>query len=649
MQCEKCQSQWDFEVHIPKILPCGHTVCQACLLSILNQSMASSELSNLKCPICQDEHQTISSKEDISNLKENQLLISMADKIENKKKELNINNTSISMSLNLNEKKDTINTEKILEGIKNCYFPICELHKNKANFFNIENNEIVYICNECLKNNIYNKLEPLPNLVMQNEIKINACKNRAKILFDEIDKIEEFLNNYQIQFEEANKKKIEDLFEYIQKIVKYNQTTANTLYFQCKDEQKKQISQKIEELNILRKELSEFEKQLNELQKNKLFQINPDSENQNKLEKIYNKLGNYINYENELNLFQIDVNIHEDIKESIFDLIQSAYEINVDYLRMENEELPNIKTLLSKNTCWPCSCGEKENEIGKIICKKCSKYRSLETYNNILFNPLAIRKDELTEFYKRRKHEEQIFKSILQRNTENEKDSKLYAIDNKWFNKWKTYVTNDFEEKILSNNEKYISDNKLIGILPPGEINNEKICVKDRNNNDKYKLKSGLIIQKDYYAINQLLWEWFKLNYGGGPEIVLGVSNNNNISNNYINSNYSNNNNFIPKKTFEKTDSSTIDNNDSVIVISSKENFIESKISDSQIQLFDSGIARDSLNKINTVDDYKFSTKFNHFRNQKEKTTDNNKNHQKIDIKSIAYDYIETFGNINNK
>ena len=405
MECDKCLCKWDLEVHIPKILPCGHTVCKACLLSQLNKSN-SFEISNVKCPLCQEDHQTLSSKEDISNLKENQLLISLNDKIGNKKKEININsNSSISISLDLPKKNNLVKSQQILEGINNCYFPICEIHKSKANFFNVQNNEIAYLCNECIKNDIYDKLEPMPNLVMQNEIKINSCKKRAKLLFEEIDKIEEFLNNYQLQFEEVNKKKIDDLFEYIQKIVKYNQTTANTLYIQCKNEQKKQINQKIDELNALRNELSDFENQLNNLQNNKLFLIKPDSENQNKLEKVYNKLGNYINYENELNLFQIEVNINEDIKESIFDLIQNAYEVNVDYLKMENEEIPTIKTLLNKSSCWPCSCGEKDNSIGKIICKKCSKYRALETYNNILFNPLSIRKDELKEFYQRRKHE----------------------------------------------------------------------------------------------------------------------------------------------------------------------------------------------------------------------------------------------------
>ena len=613
MECDKCLCKWDLEVHIPKILPCGHTVCKACLLSQLNKSN-SSELSNVKCPLCQEEHQTLSSKEDISNLKENQLLISLNDKVENKKKEININsNSSLSISRDLPQKNNLVKSQQILEGINNCYFPICEIHKSKANFFNVQNNEIAYLCNECIKNDIYDKLEPMPNLVMQNEIKINSCKKRAKLLFDEIDKIEEFLNNYQLQFEEVNKKKIDELFEYIQKIVKYNQTTANTLYLQCKNEQKKQINQKINELNALRKELSDFENQLNSLQNNKLFLMKPDSENQNKLEKVYNKLGNYINYENELNLFQIDVNINEDIKESIFDLIQNAYEINVDYLKKENDEIPTIKTLLNKSCCWACSCGEKDNSIGKIICKKCSKYRALETYNNILFNPLSIRKHELKEFYQRRKHEEQTLKYILEKNTENEKDIKLYAIDKKWFDKWKTFITNNFEETILSNNEKYISDNKLIGILPPGEIDNNKICVKDANNNDKYKLKSGLVIQKDYYAINQYLWEWLKLNYCGGPEIILGICNN---SNNAV------------KNNLKKSDS-IIDNNNSVIVFNSKESNFEIKSNDSQFKSLDSSCnIRDSINKVNTINIYKFNTKFKNFRVHGKKAAGSGKNIQ---------------------
>ena len=37
----------------------------------------------------------------------------------------------------------------------------------------------------------------------------------------------------------------------------------------------------------------------------------------------------------------------------------------------------------------------------------------------------------------------------------------------------------------------------------------------------KYKLKKGLKQEKDYIIINQHLWEWFSLNYNGGPELKL--------------------------------------------------------------------------------------------------------------------------------
>ena len=72
----------------------------------------------------------------------------------------------------------------------------------------------------------------------------------------------------------------------------------------------------------------------------------------------------------------------------------------------------------------------------------------------------------------------------------------------------------------MSNNGKHISDNKMIGVLPPGIINNIKLCDIYKPHG-KYRLKSGLKIKKDYFVINQYLWEWFLLNYGGGPEISI--------------------------------------------------------------------------------------------------------------------------------
>ena len=548
MECEKCFSPWDTENHIPKILACGHTICQNCIYE-MSKKILSKEEKLFKCPICNYEIMTITTKEDVLDLKKNVSLLNLVDKVSSTKSRANIsNNISLSMSQHLNTSSFLVNDSSLNINSKdfntnianNCYYPVCQLHQSKAYFYYFKNKEKKYLCLFCLENNFIensDKLIPLPSLDVQNELKIKSCKKKSKLLLKEIDKIQSFLERYHKNFEKENKTKIEELFKYINKIVAYNHTTALTLYEQCKNEQKNQIDKKIGELIILRQELNSFNQKLDEIANEDLFKdkINPNTQIQ--LEKIYNRLGNCINYENELSLFQMDININEEVKDSLFDLIQNCYRINIDFLKMKNGDLPNIKELLKKNTSWPCSCGHEDNDEKKIVCSKCSKYRGLETYNNILFNPLLATKKEIKDLEVRRSHELKVFTSLMQRNMEiskkdkNYKEISFYAIDKSWFTKWKVFVMNDLTEKLLSNNKKYISDNKNIGVLPPDIIDNSKISTINNIKKNgsyymkmedcKYKLKKGLKQQKDYIIINQHLWEWFLLNYSGGPELKL--------------------------------------------------------------------------------------------------------------------------------
>ena len=62
-------------------------------------------------------------------------------------------------------------------------------------------------------------LNPMPNLKVNNEFKIDSSKNRVKILKEEVEKIQNFLEKYQSNFESENKKKIDELFVYINQIV----------------------------------------------------------------------------------------------------------------------------------------------------------------------------------------------------------------------------------------------------------------------------------------------------------------------------------------------------------------------------------------------------------------------------------------------
>ena len=551
MECDICQLKWNTENIIPRILPCGHTFCQSCLIKQIQKKTKQI----FKCPNCKKEINSILSKKDVLKLSKNSALLTLADKVQTYKSNNNISNVSISsQNLNFsNINQDSNNSRINMNNDKNIneefyqsgefYFPVCQIHKNKANFYNIVDGIKNYYCNECLQTSTIENLKPLPFLKTQNEFKINCCKNKIKILRKEIYRVETFLKSYQINFENNNNKKIDELFEYINKIIEYNYTTAKTIFQQCQREQKNQIDKKTSELKFLYKELDSFEKKLDSLYKHSKDKYEPDPESQVTLDNVYCKLSNFINYENELNLFQMNISIKEEDKDSLFNIIQNMYQLDVDFLKMKNGELPTIKELLNKSSTWPCDCGTLDNYVGKIICKSCSKYRQLETYTNLVFNPLLSEKSEIKEFNMRRKHEEKVYQSLSARKMDNLKHAYFFAIDISWFNKWRSFIYNDDKSsKYLENCKKYISDNKKIGILPPGIIDNSKICIPNKEKekgSSSYILKPGLRIDKDFCIVNQYLWEWYLLNYGGGPEIQLSEDfklNNKSISSNSNNS-----------------------------------------------------------------------------------------------------------------
>ena len=437
----------------------------------------------------------------------------LPEKLEN---QLNKSN-SMSMSLTFNTdnicNNPLLTSEDFNNNINNHFYPLCQIHKNKAYFYNNSNNKKNYFCDECMRQLNIEKFFPIPGIQKQNSIKISSCISKAQMIKTEIDRIENFLLSYKKNFEIQNSNKIEELFDYINKIIQYNHSTAKTLYNQCQKEQKNQIDKKLKELSSLKIELNQFEKQLQQL--NNINNINLEKEKylppdkQITLNNIYTKLSNYLNYENELNLFQMKIDIKEDAKNSLFDLIQNSYEIDIDFLKMKSGEIPTVKELLDKDSTWQCQCGIFDNKVGDIICSGCTRYRKLETYNNIIFNPFKISKNELIELNNRRKHEIKVFKTLSKK--DNSKGKYVYAINLEWFLEWKCFVTNDLSDKLIINSKKRISDNKLIGVLPPGYISNGKLCEKD-NETGKYILKSNVKFKDDYFTINQYLWEWFMLN-----------------------------------------------------------------------------------------------------------------------------------------
>ena len=69
MECDVCLIEWDTIIHIPRLLSCGHTFCEACLLSMLK--MAKKRNTDFFCPNCMGKHKEIKEDKDIQNLVKN--------------------------------------------------------------------------------------------------------------------------------------------------------------------------------------------------------------------------------------------------------------------------------------------------------------------------------------------------------------------------------------------------------------------------------------------------------------------------------------------------------------------------------------------------------------------------------------------------
>ena len=88
MECDICLIDWDSKYNIPKILPCGHTVCLTCIKGIFNTCKKRNN--NFLCPICKYNLSIkLKTEKDIENLLSNITLLNIVEKLENRRELLN--------------------------------------------------------------------------------------------------------------------------------------------------------------------------------------------------------------------------------------------------------------------------------------------------------------------------------------------------------------------------------------------------------------------------------------------------------------------------------------------------------------------------------------------------------------------------------
>ncbi len=247
------------------------------------------------------------------------------------------------------------------------------------------------------------------------------------------------------------------------------------------------------ELNSLQNEIKGFNDELNEYSNNSDKDI---LEKLKKLNKIYMKLNNYINYDLPINLLTMKIGIKEETKNELFYLIQDSYFVDAEFANIKggiekdvNLEIPTIQHILQKDKYWTCICGETSNPISIIRCNNCHLLRKLETLQHLYTNAGSSTNSEINTIIFRRKEECKIFSELSNLKSNN---SKGYVVDSEWFIHWKCFVTNDLTEKSLPNTKKRLSTNNNIGVLPPGPITNNNLFEKTVKDFNLETLRKGL-------------------------------------------------------------------------------------------------------------------------------------------------------------
>lgn len=272
MECVICLISWDCSEHIPRLLSCGHTFCQICLLSIFKK--AQSNQRQFFCPTC-NSVQNITKEEDIYKLIKNYNLLELMEKHseeeeENLKKLSNKKRISTSL-INLlqidpivNENKTKTKNGETTHNDDNLdlYFDIdnrCIEHNLPLHSYAVGTN--LLFCDECIKDSKM-ACKLLPNVEKDLYKRIDSSLYKACILKNQILLLQNFFESYLIEFDKTNTNKIDKLFKYFEQVITYFKNKVKQSLTQCISKQKNNINIYLKKMENINNELTKIEEEL---------------------------------------------------------------------------------------------------------------------------------------------------------------------------------------------------------------------------------------------------------------------------------------------------------------------------------------------------------------------------------------------------
>ena len=85
MECPICLNEWNSGTCIPKMIPCGHSLCNKCLTALFVPFVSPQKGGSVQCPTCMESH-TLKSASALEKLIKNFTLLSL---VESRKNESN--------------------------------------------------------------------------------------------------------------------------------------------------------------------------------------------------------------------------------------------------------------------------------------------------------------------------------------------------------------------------------------------------------------------------------------------------------------------------------------------------------------------------------------------------------------------------------
>ncbi|OMJ92932.1 hypothetical protein SteCoe_4141 [Stentor coeruleus] len=456
MECPKCCSPWNSQERIPRILSCGHSICELCAKELFRDC-------KIICSSCQCPH--IFSVERLFNETDDEYV----DKCM----------SSLSKNFTLLSLISTQALEPESSNEPSFELQFCEEHNLPVHSFTEKPFSLV--CDKCIEEIAeYNLVvKPLPEVAHYTSQTIKDISSNLKKQHQECESALEF---YSRMTKSEKERAIDMVNEYFSQFY--------TCLDAAKTEFKSELDQVLEEQIAVNKKAAIALEERNNFIQNIDAQYNyfkglQDNEIVRYSENFDNLLNKIRQPHDNTELVSVSLTPNKAKVSAISSLLDSSYEFS-------------IKKAVD---FWLCERCNLKNVDGCIACTKCSAFRPLTTYPNLLSNPEHTSKQEIHELHLRRQSELQTISEL----DKNEAQGVFYLIHANWITKWKEFVFN-----------KNQNPGFQAGALPPGPITNHLLFEDSECKVLKLKLKAAM----DYRGLNEKVWQAYHRIYGGGPMIV---------------------------------------------------------------------------------------------------------------------------------